>query len=133
MASSLTYLGEKYALFGDGSSTGSIARLGATLRLYTTAPTKAGGAVEATGGGYAAIAITVADWTYTPTPGVGNPSQIKLANKIWSFTGSCPGVAGGYVADASGNPLVWWERSAGAVNLSNGDSLTADQLTIRFP
>jgi hypothetical protein len=133
MASSLTYLGEKYALFGDGASNGSIARLATSLRLYTTAPTKAGGGVEATGPGYASIGITTADWTPTPVPGPGVPMQIKLTNKTWTATGDIPNVAGAYLTDAGGNVVCWWERSAGAVSMVAGDTLTADQLTIRFP
>ncbi|MFN3925628.1 MAG: hypothetical protein ACK4K6_18625, partial [Pseudarthrobacter sp.] len=115
------------------ASNGALARLATHLRLYTAAPTKAGGGTEASGGGYAAIAISVVDWTFTPSPGVGNPMQIKLANKVWTATGTIANVAGAYITDASGNPLAWWERSGGAVTLANGDTLTADQLTIRFP
>ncbi len=133
MASSLTYLGEKYALFGDGASNGSIARLATHLRLYTTAPTKAGGAVEVVGTGYAAIVISTVDWTFTPSPGIGSPMQIRLANKLFTAGGSWLNVSGAYITDVGGNALAWWERSAGAVTLSNGDTLTADQLTIRFP
>jgi hypothetical protein len=134
MASSLTYLGERYALFGNGSN-GSIARLATHLRLYTVAPLKDGTlVVEALGTGYAAIAISSADWTPTPTPGATRPMQIVLANQTWTAgAGGLLNISGAYITDSLGAPLGWWERSAGSISLPVGETLTTDALTIRFP
>jgi len=136
MASSLTYKGEEYALFGDGASDGSIARKATSVRLYQftgAAPVKAGtGLVEVAGAnGYTAggIAITVGDWTYTSAP-----SQIALtSDPSWTAAGGAiADIGGAYIVDGSGNILAWWERSS-ALTLDDGDSLTLDDLTIRFP
>lgn len=137
MASSLTYQGEEYALIGDGSSDGSIARLATAVRLYdsTSSPAKDGTeGVEfievANGNGYTTggKSITVTDWTYTDTP-----SKIVLSDQTWTASGgSIANIAGAYVVDGSNNVLLWFERSS-AVTLADGESITLDDLTIRMP
>lgn len=135
MANSLTNKGEEYALFGDGVSDGSIARLTTAVRLFdsTSVPLKDGtGFVEvANGNGYltGGIAITVGNWTFSV---VSTNGQIVLADQVWTaLGGNIALIAGAYLTDTGGNALAWWERSS-PVTLTPGDSLTADDLTIRL-
>lgn len=133
MANSLTNLGEEYGLIGDGSGDGSVARKGATLRLYdnTSTPAKDGtGFVEvATGNGYAAKAISVSDWAFSVLGGNG---RIQLADQTWTASGgNIANIAGAYLADSGGNVLAWWERPS-AVTIAPGDTITADDLTIEL-
>lgn len=134
MSASLTYLGEKAMLFGNGSD-GSIARLVTRLRLYSTQPSRDGsGVVEVSGAGYAFIAISVADWTFTAVPSPIAPMQIVLGNKSWTAgVGGIANIAGAYVCDSSGNPLAWWGRRDGLISVPAGEVFTADFLTIRAP
>lgn len=133
MANSITNKGEEFALFGDGS-TGSIARLATAVKLFTnaTTPLKDGsGFTEVTNGnGYTTggIAITVADWTFSV---VGVNGQILLVDKVFTASGgSIVNIAGAYIAETGGDELAWWERTT--ITLSDGDSLTLDDLTIRL-
>lgn len=134
MANSLTNKGEEYALIGDGSSDGSIARLATALLLYdsTSTPDKDGsGFTEvANGNGYTTggQSINVSNWTYSV---VSQDGQIALDNQVWTASGgNIANILGAYLTDGS-NVLAWWERSS-AVTLTPGDSLTADTLTIRL-
>jgi hypothetical protein len=69
-------------------------------------------------------AITIASWTL-----VSSPRSIRLADQlVTAVGGSVAGVAGAWIEDASGNVLVWWERSA--ITLSPGDTLPLDDLTV---
>ena len=137
MASSLTYQGEEYALIGDGASDGSIARLATAVRLYdsTSSPSKTGTeGVEfvevANGNGYTTggHAIVVGNWSY-----LSAPSRLVLADQVWTASGgSIANIAGAYVVDTSDNVLLWFERSS-PVTLADGESITLDDLTVRFP
>lgn len=136
MANSLANKGEEYSLFGDGVSDGSIARKATNLLLFdsTSVPLKDGtGFVEvANGNGYVAgtgKAITVANWTYSV---VSQNGQIVLADQVWTASGgNITNILGAYIVDGSANPLAWWERTS-AVTLTPGDTLTADNLTVRL-
>lgn len=133
MPNSLTNKGEEYALKGDGSSDGGIARKGASLRLFSsaTSPAKDGtGFTEiATGNGYAPISVTVSDWSYSV---VSVNSRITCANKVWTASGSgIANIAGIFLADSGGLPLAWWERSA-PTSLDAGDTVTAQGLVIEL-
>lgn len=135
MANSLTNLGEELALFGDGVGDGSIARLATAIRLFdsTSTPAKDGtGFVEvANGNGYTTggQAITVADWTFSV---LANNGQIVLDDFVWTAAGgNIANIKGAYLTDSGGSALAWWERTT-AVTLTPGDSLTADNLTIRL-
>ena len=137
MANSLTNKGEEYALFGDGVSDGSIARLATNLLLFdsTSVPLKDGSgfAEVANGNGYIAgtgFAITVASWTFSV---VSQNGQIVLNDQVWTASGgNIPNILGAFLVDSGGtNRLAWWERTS-AVTLTPGDTLTADDLTIRL-
>ena len=135
MANSLTNKGEEYALFGDGAADGSIARLTTAIRLFdnTSVPLKdgTGFAEVANGNGYSTggIAITVAAWTFSV---VSQNGQIVLNDQVWTASGgNILNILGAYLTDTGGNPLAWWERTT-AVTLTPGDTLTADDLTIRL-
>ena len=135
MANSLTNKGEEYALFGDGVGDGSIARLATALRLFdsTSTPAKDGsGFVEvANGNGYVTggMSINVSNWTFSV---VSMNGQIVLADEIWTAgPGNISNILGAYATDTGGSALAWWERSS-AVTLSPGDTLTADDLTVRL-
>jgi len=136
MANSLTNKGEEYALFGDGVSDGSIGRKATNLLLFdsTSVPLKDGtGFVEvANGNGYVAgtgKAVTIANWTFSV---VSMNGQIVLDDQVWTASGgNIANILGAYIVDTGGNSLAWWERTS-AVTLTPGDSLTADDLTIRL-
>lgn len=137
MANSLTNKGEEYALFGDGVSDGSIGRLATNLFLFdgTSTPAKDGTGFSevANGNGYVAgtgKVITIANWTFSV---VSMNGQIVLDDQVWTASGgNIANILGAYIVDAGGtNPLAWWERSS-AVTLTPGDSLTADDLTVRL-
>lgn len=136
MANSLTNKGEEYALFGDGVSDGSIGRLATNLLLFdsTSTPAKDGtGFTEvANGNGYVAgtgKAISIANWTFSV---VSQNGQIVLDDQTWTASGgNIANILGAYIVDTGSNALAWWERSS-AVTLTPGDSLTADDLTIRL-
>ena len=137
MANSLTYKGEQAAL-KSLTSLGSIARLATAVRLFTgdSAPDKDGvvgpptGFIEVSNGnGYTAggNAITEANWTYSALN-----SKMTLADQVWTASGgSIVNVRGAYIVDGSGHVLAWWELPA-AITLASGDSLTLDDLAIKF-
>jgi hypothetical protein len=133
MASSLTQMGENYALYGNGSN-GSIARLATNLKLFTTAstPNKNGsGFVEvASGNGYTTggQAVSLGNWT----PGANGPSDrlVTLADFVWSCSGgSILNIAGAYFTDSSGNVLGWWSLPT-PITMSPGDTLTVHTSTV---
>lgn len=90
------------------------------LRLYGNNATPAGGSTSASfteiaGGGYAALPLTLANWTITP----GDPSQaVYNLLQSFAFTGpvNAPGtVYGYYVTRDSDGHLMWAERFAPAL------------------
>jgi hypothetical protein len=91
-----------------------------TLRLYGNNRTPAAtdtvaGYTEIVGGGYAAKALTFANWNFT----AGAPSiAIYNTQQTWTFTGiiNAPGtVYGYYVTKDSDGSLMWAERFASGV------------------
>lgn len=134
MANSITNKGEEYGLVGDGSGDGSIARKAASVRLFqsTSSPNKDGSGFNevANGNGYTTggNAITVANWTFSVQATNG---QIILDDQVFTAAGgTIPNIAGAYIQDSGSEVLAWWERSV--ITLSDGDSLTLDDLTIRL-
>jgi hypothetical protein len=129
----ITNKGQEYALLGDGSADGSIARKATHVRLYVTGtvPDKAAGSatwVEASGGGYAAKAISVADWTLALE---GTNQKITLADQIWVASGGAvANVAGAYITDTGGNVLAWFERAT-PITIISGDQLTVTGIVLR--
>lgn len=80
-----------------------------------------GGLTEVTGGGYAAITLTAANWGYTQaTPTVA----LYNAFTTFTFTGA-PGVATvyGYYVTTAGGSLLWAENIT-VVNPINGTSIS---------
>jgi hypothetical protein len=125
-----TYYGEEVQLLG-GSGDGGFARMATKLKLYTSAssPAKDGsGFVEvANGNGYTTGGQSIArsNWAYTSAP-----SKIKLDDFVWTASGgSIADIAGAYITDVSGNVMAWWERTT-PLTLLDGESVTADDLTI---
>ena len=91
MANNLTNWGEEVMLLGDGAGDGSVARLAASVRLYTSAsvPNKDGtGFTEvANGNGYTTggIAIVLANWTLSLA---GSVNQIaSTLDPSWTAAG----------------------------------------------
>ncbi len=109
----LTYLGQQYALRGNGVSTnGGIYNLATQLRLYRndSIPSPAGtGFVPITpGSGYAAWTITSGDWVVGVTAGA---YRMTLTTRSVMASGVISGIAGAYLLDAANAPLAWWDRS----------------------
>lgn len=139
MANSLTNEGQGVAL-GKGS-TGvvyGIVQASTRLKLGTdaTTPLKDGtGFTEvANGNGYVTtgLAITQANWSTSLS---GGDRQVILDTSgpfQWTASGgTIANVKIAYITDASARPEAWWERST-VVTLNSGDTITADQLTIRL-
>ncbi len=133
MASSLTNLGEQYALYGTATPNGGLANLIAAIRLYdsTSTPAKAGTGFNqvAAANGYpvGGYTTTRGNWTYSVAAGLGGIVRADLV--LAASGGSIPNIAGAYAVDASNNVLCWWERSS-PITLASGESLTFDDLTI---
>lgn len=74
---------------------------------------------EATGGGYAQVALTAGSWAVTS----GTPSSADYPQITWNFTGSVGNVYGYYIVRAIGGELMWAERfTNGPFNIqNNGD------------
>ncbi len=130
MANSLTHKGEELAL---KKSPGSVAYLATAVRLFTgaSAPDKDGTGFSevANGNGYTTggQVITQANWTYTALT-----SKITLADQVWTASGgSIANVRGAYIVNAGGDVLAWWELTS-AITLASGDTITLDDLTIKF-
>jgi hypothetical protein len=108
--------------------TGKTAATGWTLRLYTAiSPALSSGTVvahltEAAGSGYAAIALTAANWVTTP----GAPTSTAYAKQTFTFTGTLTAAAtvlGYYVTRADGS-LVFAEALAAPFQpANNGDTI----------
>jgi hypothetical protein len=135
MANSLTNKGEEYMLIGDGVSNGSIGRLATKLKLFdsTSTPDKDGtGFTEvANGNGYVTggQVVAVGNWTFSV---VTTNGQIVLDDYVWTASGgNISNILGAFITDATDQELAWWERTT-AVTLTPGDSITADDLTIRL-
>lgn len=128
----ITNKGQEYALLGDGSADGSIARKAVAVRLYVTdtpAPAKDGtGFTQPSGGGYAEKVISVADWTLALDAG---DQKITLGDQVWTAAGgSISNIAGAYIVDAAGNALAWWER-ASQISIISGDQLTISGIVLK--
>ena len=142
MANSLTNYGQEVALFddrnravGSTSNNGGIAQLGTSLRLYDSTSTPAvdgSGFVEVTSGnGYSTGGITITTVDYNLAISSGS-AQVVITDQTWTAAGGdISNINGAYLTDNSGNVLAWWERSS-ATTLTDGDTLIADDLTIRL-
>jgi hypothetical protein len=142
MANSLTNYGQQVALFSDklkavGSVTnaGGVANLGTNLKLYTSASTPnvngTGFTEVSSGNGYTTggKALTTASYTLSV---VSQSAQMVIADQTWTASGgSIANIGGVYLTDSSGNVLAWWERTA-ALTLTDGDTMVADDLTLRL-
>ena len=110
------------------AATGKTGATAWTLRLYTAiSPALSNGTVvghltEAAGGGYAAIALTAANWTTTP----GSPTSTAYAKQTFTFTGlltSSATVLGYYLTNAAGALVAIETLSASFQPSNNGDVL----------
>ena len=142
MANSLTNYGQQVALFSDKSrsvgavtNAGGVANLGTNLKLYTSASTPnvdgTGFTEVANGNGYVTggKALTTSSFTLSI---VTSAAQVQIADQTWTASGGSIATIGGvYLTDSSGNTLAWWERST-ALTLASGDSMVADDLTVRL-
>jgi hypothetical protein len=96
-----------------------------TLRLFATnvTPSQSGVTyVEATGGGYAAIALTNGSWVVNPTD---DPSVATYAQQTFTFTGPLttnPNIYGYYITDADG-VIIYAEAVAYFTPLASGDAV----------
>jgi hypothetical protein len=126
----LTYLGQQYALRGNGvGTTGGLYNLATQLRLYlgnaTPSPSGTGFNPVTPGNGYAPWPITGGDWIVGVVSGA---YRITLTTRSVIASGLIANIAGAYLLDAANNPLAWWERSP--VTLQPGGVLVLDQLAI---
>jgi len=110
------------------AATGKTAATTWTLRLYTAiSPALSNGTVvahltEAAGGGYAAIALTAANWVTTP----GSPSSSAYPKQTYTFTGALtgnPAIVGYYLTRADGSLVVIEPLAASFTPTTNGDVL----------
>lgn len=76
---------------------------------------------EASGSGYAAVALTAANWTATP----GAPTEAVYPEVTFTFTGALGNVYGYAIKGATSGNLKWAERfSNGPYNVqNNGDQI----------
>jgi hypothetical protein len=91
------------------------------LRLYTVAPTAAGGGTEVTGGGYSPLTIDNDATNFDPAA-----SGIKYNNADWDF-GAASGAAWGTIVgigyhNPSGGALVRYGPLNTSATVSDGDS-----------
>lgn len=126
----LTYLGQQYALRGNGVGvTGGLYNLATQLRLYlgtgVPSPSGAGFNPVTPGNGYAPWPITSGDWVVGVS---GGAYRITLTTRSVIASGLIANIAGAYLLDAANNPLVWWDRPA--TTLQPGGVLVLDQLAI---
>jgi len=131
MTATKTYRGEELEIYGTASD-GGFARLAVKIKLYknTSTPAKDGtGFVEVVNGnGYITGGKTIsrANWTY-----LSGPSHIVLEDQVWTAAGgSIPDIAGAYLTNAADEVMAWWDRST-ALTLLDGESVTADDLTVQ--
>lgn len=105
---------------------------GLTLRLFTNNITPgetdtAGTYTEATGNGYAAIALTGASWTITP----GAPTSAAYAQQTFTFTGALGNVYGYYLTRTTTGDIAYAERfSDGPYAIANNGDQIKIQPTI---
>jgi len=93
-----------------GIALGKVAFSALTLKLYSNDKVPAetdttASFTEVSGNGYAAIALTGANWTLTE----GAPTNAVYPEQIFTFTGAAGNVYGYYVVDAAGK-VRWAER-----------------------
>lgn len=85
------------------------------LRLYSNDKTPAetdtpASYTEATGGGYANVALTAASWTVTE----GAPTLAAYPTVTFTFTGGIGNIYGYYVTGDTSNKVRWAERFSDA-------------------
>lgn len=109
-----------------GTALGKTAVEALTLRLFTNNVTPGDGDTvatytEATGSGYAAVAITAANWTLT----AGAPSDATYPEVTFTFTGALGNVYGYYITGDTSS-AVWWAEAftGGPFDVqNNGDQI----------
>lgn len=76
---------------------------------------------EASGNGYAEIALTGASWTISGSA----PTQAAYAQQTFTFTGALGNVYGYYLKRTTGGELMWAEKfTDGPYNIANnGDTI----------
>ena len=107
--------------------TGKTAATTLTLRLFSnnatpTSTTVAGDLTEVAGGGYAAIALTAANWVTTG----GSPTSSAYPEQTFTFTGATdsPGtIYGYYLTNAAGTLLLAERLAATFTPASSGDTV----------
>lgn len=126
-----TYRGEELEIYGAASD-GGFARMATKLKLYKSGSTPAKDGTGFTevdpGHGYTTggKAISRANWSY-----LSGPSRITLADQVWTAVGgSIPDIAGAYLTNEDNEVMAWWDRST-ALTLLDGESVTADDLTVQ--
>lgn len=123
------------AIFLD-AATGKTPAPTFTLRLYTAVTpaigsgTVAAHVTEVAGGGYAAKALTAANWTTTP----GTPTTSLYPKQTFTFTGALtgnPAIVGYYLTAADGTVIVIEPLIASFTPVSNGDAVeVTPQITL---
>lgn len=109
------------------AATGKTAATQWTLRLFAINHAPANGDTEANyteavGGGYAAIALTAANWVTTP----GSPTSSAYPQQTFTFTGALttnPSVYGYYVTRADGKLIYAELLTAAFTPANNGDNI----------
>jgi hypothetical protein len=126
-----TYKGEELEIYGSASD-GGFARMATKLKLYKSGstPAKDGTGFTEVDPGYGYTtggkAVSRANWAY-----LSGPSRITLADQVWTAAGgSIPDIAGAYLTNAADEVMAWWERTP-PLTLLDGESITADDLTVQ--
>jgi len=110
------------------AASGKTAATAWTLRLYTAiSPALSNGTVvahltEAAGGGYAAKALTAANWVTTP----GTPTSSAYPIQTFTFSGALtgnPAILGYYLTNAAGAVVAVEALGASYTPLANLDTL----------
>ena len=104
------------------------------LKLFTNNVTPgetdtAGTYTEASGSGYASIALTAASWTVTP----GAPTQAAYPQQTFTFSGALGNVYGYFIVGATSGKIKFAERFTSApYNIANvGDQIKVSlQITL---
>jgi len=109
------------------AATGKTPATALTLRLYTvispalSKDTVVAHLTEATGGGYAAIALTAGNWTTTG----GSPTSSEQPAQTFTFSGALttnPAVLGYYITHADGALVEAEPLAASFTPANNGDT-----------
>lgn len=91
---------------------------GVWLALFTAAPSDSGGGTEVSGGSYARLATSAADWATASAGASSNANALAFATASagWGTVSHF----GAYDSSSGGN-LLWWNALTAPRSVTNGD------------